>query len=164
MKAAGDLPNYGISPELQNAYNTSQANAQYGFSPAEKIAYQQEIAHQQNTARQQALDIGGGQLAGTINGVLNGQRLTAANQFAGQDAALKRQNQMYGDNLAQQIQAQKDKATQENINLWNRKQQAYGQQLNAGAQNLTSYLGTVGSLASLLHSFNKEDKDQNNSQ
>lgn len=150
LNNAGNMPNYGISPELQNAYNTSQANARHGFSPAERIAYQQEIAHQQNTARQQALDIGGGQLSGTINGVLNGQRLTAANQFAGQDAALKRQNQMYGDNLAQQIQAQKDKATQENINLWNRKQQAYGQQLNAGAQNLTSFLGTVGSLSSLI--------------
>lgn len=150
LNKIGQMPNYSISPELQNSYNQAQQMATQGFTPQERIAYQNDVAQQQNAARRAALDTSGGQLAGTIAGTLGSAKLDSANKFAGQDAALLRQNQQYANSVAQQIQEQKNRAAQQQIDQYNRKQQAYGGQLNAGATNVTGFLSTLGQLAPLL--------------
>ncbi len=127
--------NYSATPEMQSAFSRAQAMSQFGFSPQERAAYRQNKAQDINTQAQRALDIGGGNMARTISKLGQISNLQSENQFAIQDAQLKRQNIRYADSLASQLQGQKNMATGAGINQYNQAQQAYG---NAYAQNQTN--------------------------
>lgn len=143
----GDLPAYQTSPELQDAYNSAKGAVATGYTSAEKAAYGQGIAGQQATAQRNAIDSSGGQLSGAIGGILNAQRLSAQNKFSADDAQLQRNqtniNNQRTDSLAGQLQAEKNMQTQNLVNQYNLKQQAYGGALSSGAGNFTSSLGSL---------------------
>lgn len=142
--------NYGVSPELQAAYARAQDMARYGFTPTEKAVFRQNTAQNINTQAQRALDVGGGNLARTISKLGQISNLQAQNQFAGQDAALHRQNIHYADTLARALQSQKNMATGADIQQFNRANQAFG---NAYAQNQTNENQLISQLPYLAAQF-----------
>lgn len=139
--------NFSVSPELQGAYQRAQAMSQFGFSPAEKASFRQNKAQDINTQAQRALDIGGGNMARTISKLGQISNLQSENQFAAQDAAIKRQNIKYADSLAGALQGEKNRATGAGIDQYNRAQTAYG---NAYAQNQTNENQLIGQLPYLI--------------
>lgn len=146
--AALQHTNYTVSPELQSAYARAQQMSQYGYTPQEKAAHQQQQAQLLNTQSQRALDIGGGNLARTISRMGQIANLGANNQFAMQDAQLHRGNIRYADSLAQHIQQQKNLGTGEDISQFNMSNRAYGNAAMQQQQNEYQLLNNVANLAS----------------
>src|SRR3990167_9019833 len=91
------LDNYDVSPEMQNAYSRAERMSAYGFAPEEKTQFNQQLARQNNSIARSALDMSGGNMGSAINSVLQANNTSAINQFAGQDAGLRRDNMRYAD-------------------------------------------------------------------
>lgn len=131
-------PNFGITPEQRASYDQAKVNAQYGYSPAQRGAFENTISSSQNAAYQKAVDISGGQQNNAISGILRANRLGAYNQFASQDAALKLQNQQYADRMGRDITQQRNMATNQDIQNRIRTEDAWGGALQSGLTNLAS--------------------------
>lgn len=156
-------PNYTVSPELRNAYNQAQSMSNQGFSSGEKAGYQNNINQQNALSYHNALQSGGGSLANDISAGINSGNVNAQNQFAINDAQLRRQNMAYAGSLAGQIQSQNNLVTQGLIkqretaqNQWASAQQAGLQSIvnsatagfsNFGKGGYSGLLSTAGSLA-----------------
>lgn len=152
------LPKYNITPEQLAAqqragqsYQRAQGLALGGYTPAEKAAYQQNLAKANNTALYNARNVGGGQSSSAINGALGSQNLNALLNFASSDAALNRQNIRYADQAGQYLdqtgqQITNQKNLQTNIDIQRRlmQEQALGKALSEGRTN------TANSSAQLL--------------
>lgn len=138
--AGQPMPQYLMSPEQQQYYNTVQQRSQYGFDPNEKAAFQQNVAQQQNTGYQQAVQQSGGNLAQAISAGLGQQKLGAFNQFAGQDAALHRQNIGDWGQAAGQMQQQQNLINQQQIQRRTQLEQAYGGAMHQGLTNIAGGL------------------------
>lgn len=141
------MPQYSISPEMQSYYNTVQKRSNYGYDPSEKAAFKQNVAQQQNTGFNQAVNMSGGNLAQALNVGFKAQGLNAFNQFAAQDAALHRQNINQWGGAASQMQGQQNLINQQKISQRNMLEQAYGQALRSGLYNVTSGLGSALGMA-----------------
>lgn len=86
------IPQYEVNPAVARLYsmaNREIANPQ-GFMPAERAAYQANMARGLNTQFANARSMAGGSMSRALSGVLSGNQLAGYNQFAGQDAALAR--------------------------------------------------------------------------
>lgn len=144
------MPKFGIAPEAQAAYDTAKQQAQYGYAPEQKAAFQQDISRASNTRFQRGVDMAGGNLAGAINAGINSSNLGALNQFASQDAQLQQQKQRYVGQLAGGFQSAQDRQTNLELQRRNAIEQAYGGALKAGLNNaigslnLTQALGGFG--------------------
>ena len=158
------LSNYNMSPEIQSSYNRAEGLTNRGYTPEEEAAFKQNIAENRNAAYRNATDMSGGSLSGAISGVLNAQKLGAYNQFAAEDAALKRRNIQYADSLARALQAQQNMHVQgireyESM-LYQRRlmtEQALAAAKSQGMQNIANStyvqqpsMGNVASLATAL--------------
>jgi hypothetical protein len=135
-------PDYSTSPEMQNAYNRAQAMSSQGFTSQENAGFNQDLAMQNNAQQQNAIDIGGGNLASTIGAGLQSNNIQAINQRAGQGAQLKRSNIQYADQLAGQLQSQQNLINQQKIARRQMLEGAYGQ---ASAQASENIWGAVDS-------------------
>jgi hypothetical protein len=134
---------YEITPEMQDSYGRAQQMAQSGFTGAEQAAFQQNMAQNQNAAFQNASQMAGGGMGRAISGGLLSNRLGALNQFAGQDAALMRQNVRYADQRGDTISGQRNRQTAEDINYRNMQERAIGESLKAGTTNLASGINST---------------------
>jgi hypothetical protein len=65
--------------------------AQRGYTPQEEGAFKNNLATNQNTAYNNAINQSGGNLAQAINAGLQSQNIGALNQFAANDAAFPKQ-------------------------------------------------------------------------
>ena len=135
--------NYGVSPELRGAYDRAQQMSRFGYTPQEKAALRQNVAQDINTNQQRALDQGGGNLARTISRMGSIANVQSENQMAMGDAQLNRQNIHYADSLAGQIQGINNMTTGEDINQYNRAQQAYGQAAAQQQENIYRAMGNA---------------------
>lgn len=149
LKALGaqKYPEYGISPEMQNAYQRAEAMSKYGYSPEEQAQFEQQLARNQSGTFQQATDMSGGNLSSAIGGVLQANQTDAINKFAAGGADLKRQNIQYADTLAQRLQSQRNLQTQSAIARRQMLEQAYGQAKSSALGNITSAFSGAGALA-----------------
>lgn len=77
--------------------------AQYGFSPEEKAAYQQQLSRSQNTGYQQSVARAPGLSQQILSGI-NYTNIGAQGDFASRDAALHRQNIAYSDKFSAYLQ------------------------------------------------------------
>ena len=139
-------PEYQVSPELQGAYSRAQGMAKQGFSAEETAARNQDVARSQTAQARSAVDMGGGNMARTINAGLQGSQIQGINQFAAQGAQLKRQNIRYADDLASALQQQKNIGTQAAIQKRVGLEQAYGGSL---AQANENFYGAVNDASSI---------------
>ncbi len=132
---------YNISPAVLNAEAIAKANAQHGFSGAERESFLQTI--QRNNARKYHLATMrmGNNIAGTVQGAINNSLDSSYNQFATDDARLQRNNQQYADTFANEHQQIDNMNKTKDINHQQQKINAAGQAINAGINNLA--LGTL---------------------
>lgn len=144
LSQMGDSPNYSVSGELKNSYNRAESMADTGLTPEEMAASQGRVTRSNNTAYQNGVDMSGGNLAGALKSAVNAQNLNAANDLSAMDAQMRRQNMQYADNLGLQVQQQKNMATQNDIDQYNKKQQAYGQAGQSGLKGIANYINLLG--------------------
>lgn len=126
--------------EMKAARERARQMAQSGFTPQEKAAFKQSLAASGNTAFRRAVDIGGGNLSAAIRAGINSQQLGAQNQFASQDAQLRRQNIGMSNSLEQGYQGLKNTQVAQNNALAQQQNQAASQSVNSGMSNLGSAL------------------------
>lgn len=154
LSKMGDAPNYEINPELQTAYNTAMEYAKQGLDPAEMALAKGMNTRQLNTAQKNAINIGGGRVSGAVAAGLNGLDLQGSTYLAAADAKTKLQNRREAQALALDMQNQRNKIRQEQIDQYNRKQAAYGGAVAAGSGNIAGGINsipqTISSLAPLL--------------
>lgn len=143
---------YSIAPEQQKAYDESYKMSKMGYTPQEKTSWKQNIAQSNNTAYRQGLNMAGGNMAQALSAGLASQNIGAVNQFAGQDAALNRQNISSWQRQAGAMQNQRNLMDQLKIADNREMKRAYGMAMQRGLQNmasasstaLSSYSGSVG--------------------
>lgn len=182
----GKKPKYTVSPELQQAYDRSQTMATMGFTPQEEAAYQQNVARNMATQQQRASDLAGGNLAMAMGGMNAANQLASQNQLATADAQLMRQNIQNAQQMALQMQQQKNLATQAAINQrmmteqslggamqqglnnlvgginYNQAMNFYGDQVGGGANNATTFTsGSFSDNQNPLSSFFSQINNQN---
>jgi len=133
---------YKPTAELEQQKRDVEAarkRAEYGFSPQELGARQQQVAQAQRTAYQRARESGLSGAGQAMLAALGSQRLQALNEMAIQDARLREQKAQYADSsqrsLAQQYQALANAQTAQDIRYRTMQEQAYGQALRTGVEN-----------------------------
>ncbi len=134
------MPQYLASAQLNTAYNRANKMAEMGYTPEEIAAFHNNLSQSNNTVYQNAIQQGGGNLAGAINAGIQSQNIGALNNFAGQDAALKRSNMQYANSFAPQFQNIQDENTRTALQQRMMREQALGGAANAGLTNLTGAL------------------------
>ncbi len=139
-----EMPQYTMSPESRNYYDTVRQQAQGGFSNAETAAFKQNLAQQQNAGYQQAIQQSGGNLGQALSTGLQAQNIGALNQFAGQDAQLHRQNIAQLGAATGDVQGQYNLINQQKIQRRTMLEQAYGQAMQAGLSNMYGGLQAGG--------------------
>jgi hypothetical protein len=130
---------YEVSPELQAAYNRAQQNANTGYSASERAQYLGDLAATNNMKYRMALGQGGLNNSQAISAAINSGNIHALNQFAANDANLRRQNQRYADQFANQFQSIKNQNTNLNWQNYYKKAQAWGGALQAGLNNMSLF-------------------------
>ncbi len=141
-----EYPEFAEDPRMTSAYNRAQEMARFGFQPEERAAFRQDLAQSQGATFQKAIDTAGGQGAGAIAGMLQGQETKAINRFAAEGAQLKRSNIRHADQLAQQLQSQKNLQTQNLIARRQMLEQGYGAAKSSALENITGAFSGVGAL------------------
>lgn len=126
--------------EMKAARARAREMAKSGFTPEEKAAFKQSLAASGNTAFRRAVDMGGGNLAAAIRAGINSQQLGAQNQFAGQDAQLKRSNIAQSNSLEQGYQALKNQQVAQQNQLAQQQNAAASQSINSGMGNMVGAL------------------------
>ncbi len=149
---------YSVAPELQSAYTSAQKMATRGFAPEQKASFRQNIAEDINTTSRRALDQAGGNLGRVVNKIGNINMGKAENQFATQDAMLKDQHIKYANVLANQIQHQRNLKTQTDIHHDLLLENALGQGLRTGINNM----GNAANFAALMLSGKNKPQGQQN--
>jgi len=91
----GDRPSYTEDPNFARSAGRAETMAQMGFTPQERAAFQGDLASAQATDYQRGMDVSGGNMAQALLGMNTSRATGALNRFAGQDAALRRQNIQY---------------------------------------------------------------------
>jgi hypothetical protein len=140
---------------------TARKRAQYGFTPEELAARQQQVSQAQRTAYQRGRESGMGGQSQAMLAALGSQRLGALNEMAITDARLREQKAQYADSsqrsLAQQYQSLANQQTAQDINYRLMQERAYGQAMQQGLENKYGAFSSVGatmqglgSLTSLL--------------
>lgn len=139
-------PEFTTSPEMLNAYNRAEAMSKYGYSPEERAQFDQQLARNEQSQRQSAIDMSGGNLSSAVGSVLQANQTDAINKFAAGGAELKRSNIRYADSLAEQLQRQKNLQTQNTIARRQMLEQAYGQAKSSALGNITGAFSSVAAI------------------
>jgi len=100
------------------------------------------------------MDVSGGNMAQALLGMNTSRATGALNRFAGQDAALRRQNIQYADSFSRERQARRDAQTRLDTQYRMAEEQAIGSAIQSGLtgiagafnfnQAMGSYLGNGG--------------------
>jgi hypothetical protein len=126
----------------------ARKRAEYGFSPEELAARQQQVSQAQRTAYQRGRESGMGGQSQAMLAALGSQRLGALNEMAITDARLREQKAQYADtaqrSLAQQYQSLANQQTAQDINYRLMQERAYGQAMQQGLENKYGAFSTLG--------------------
>jgi len=127
---------YQATPQTRNILGVAGANAQHGYTEAEKAAFLQQVASNTAKAYRLGMSRAGNSMSNAIgasNQIANGQ---AFNQFAAQDANQQRQNQGIYNNLVGQDQSRANMNTQYAMHNNQMAQHAFGQAQQQGVNNI----------------------------
>jgi len=137
---------YNITPEQQQSYGRAQKDAMSGYSAQERAAYLSNMASRNNAGYSRALKFGGNGLAGAIQAGVNYGNSKALNDFAANDAQLRRSNVRYADNRGDVISGQRNRDTQLKNQEYNQAAQAYGGAIKAGKENVFNAVNLFSAL------------------
>jgi len=127
---------YNITPEQQQSYGRAQKDAMSGYSAQERAAYLSNMASRNNAGYSRALKFGGNGLSGAIQAGVNYGNSKALNDFAANDAQLRRSNVRYADSRGDVISGQRNRQTQLKNQEYNQAAAAYGGAIKAGKENV----------------------------
>lgn len=127
---------YNVTPEQQQSYDRAQKDAMSGYSAQERAAYLSNMASRNNAGYSRALKFGGNGLAGAIQAGVNYGNSKNLNEFAANDAQLRRSNIRYADNRGDVISGQRNRQTQLKNQEYNQAAAAYGSAIKAGKENV----------------------------
>jgi len=137
---------YNITPEQQQSYGRAQKDAMSGYSAQERAAYLSNMASRNNAGYSRALKFGGNGLAGAIQAGVNYGNSKALNDFAANDAQLRRSNVRYADSRGDVISGQRNRDTQLKNQEYNQAAQAYGGAIKAGKENVFNAVNLFSAL------------------
>lgn len=137
---------YNVTPEQQQSYDRAQKDAMSGYSAQERAAYLSNLASRNNAGYSRALKFGGNGLAGAIQAGVNYGNSKALNDFAANDAQLRRSNIRYADSRGDVISGQRNRNTQLQNQEYNQAAQAYGGAIKAGKENVFNSLNLFSAL------------------
>jgi HAMP domain-containing protein len=152
---ANPISPYAVTPEMQQYYSQALGESRnpMGVSPAERLAFNQNLAKQTNTQFNNAISIGGGNAARSIRGALNAASLGQINQFASFDAGLRRSNRQsalsrlgMATNQYQNIRTMNDQA---NIQA----QGALGNAMRIQDENIARGLSSISDFALTAYGY-----------
>lgn len=124
---------YTVSPELMSYYNMARRRADEGYSAEERAAFEQQLARQGTAANRMFQNMG---LAGAGSAAASIMGIDALNQFAANDANIRRQNFSLLGQVAGDIQSVKNMETSRAQQQYNLESQALGQGIQAGIGNI----------------------------
>ena len=146
-----EMARYKPTAELEQQkmdVTAARKRAEYGFSPEELAARQQQVSQAQRTAYQRGRESGMGGQSQAMLAALGSQRLGALNEMAITDARLREQKAQYADtaqrSLAQQYQSLANQQTAQDINYRLMQERAYGQAMQQGLENKYGAFSTLG--------------------
>lgn len=153
------MARYNITPEQTRSYNRAENMANVGFTGAEKAAFNQQVASSQNRAFRNALNVGGGNAARGISGALGASRLSALNNFAANDASLKRRNVAYADQVGRGLTNQRNTQTAQDIAYRMELERTLGRARSLGIENIANAMGGQALMASARNNNNATEYD-----
>jgi hypothetical protein len=130
---------YSLDPKIQAAIGESESAARYGLSDTQLAAARQSQSQNVNSAMYNARNTSAGSGSRAVFGALQGMNMNAGNQLAMSDFNAQQGKIRYRDQMYGQIQTIRDRNTAQDIDTYNRKQQAYGGALQSGLTNMSSY-------------------------
>jgi hypothetical protein len=136
LAKAGQRPIDTISPDVQDSFNKAKAAAEYGYSPQEMAALEQQNLSALNRQREAArMYAGGGANAYQAERQAIGESFGRGLQSAIASKQLQMSKQSYADQLAAQKGELSRRLFQDNLTAWNQNQQTGAELVNAGLTN-----------------------------
>jgi len=140
LAETGKRPKGQIDPDFQNSVNQAQVNAQYGFTPEEKAILDSKNLNALRAGQGAAQNFSGGSASTAYNLTRD-----AANSYYGRglqsalaNKNLEMQKKLYADQLVGQKANMNRQLFEDNLNAWTQNQQAGGNLVSAGLQNLVA--------------------------
>jgi hypothetical protein len=143
------IPQYGATADLQGAKDRAGERARRGFTTQQVGAFQQDLARTLNTDFQNSVNQSGGNLATALSARNMGARLRTLNSFAAANAAQQAQNIAQDNALISQMQSIKNMNDQYAIQRRQAQEQAAGEAIKTGTENLASSFD-LGQAAKML--------------
>ncbi len=128
----GRRPRFTEDPRFTQAAGRAEYMAGMGYTPQERAAFQSDIAAQTAGDYRRGIDMSGGNMARALGGISTARTMGAFNRFAGQDAALRRQNIQYADQFSRERQRRMDMQTRADMEQYDAEQRALGQAMSSG--------------------------------
>jgi hypothetical protein len=150
-----------LTPEMQQALTRANQMAKQGYSQQEVANYMQTVQRMQNQRYRMGVTKGGQNLSNAVTAASNFGNLGQANQFAAGDAQLRRSNIRYADTLAGRTQQIADANNARHWQLWNQKEQAYGNLMQQGMNNSIQGAGNINYGNRTINDPNKIDSTFN---
>ena len=171
----GRRPSFTEDPRFTQAASRAEYMAGMGYTPQERAAFQSDIAAQTAGDYRRGIDMSGGNMARALGGISTARTMGAFNRFAGQDAALRRQNIQYADQFSRERQRRMDMQTRADMQQYDAAQQAVGKAMSSGltglaeagnfaaGMNYSQNVGMMGNVAGDIAKTQEEMKglDQN---
>jgi len=140
LAETGKRPKGQIDPDFQNSVNQAQVNAQFGFTPEEQALLDSKNLNALRAGQGAAQNFSGGSSSTAYN-----MTRDAANQYYGRGLSsalanknLEMQKKLYADQLVGQKADMNRQLFQDNLTAWTQNQQAGGNLVSAGLQNLVA--------------------------
>jgi hypothetical protein len=128
----GRRPRFAEDPRFAQAAGRAEYMAGMGYTPQERAAFQSDVAAQTAGDYRRGIDMSGGNMARALGGISTARTMGAYNRFAGQDAALRRQNIQYADQFSRERQRRADMQTRADMEQYDAEQRALGQAMSSG--------------------------------
>ena len=128
----GRRPRFTEDPRFAQAAGRAEYMAGMGYTPQERAAFQSDVAAQTAGDYRRGIDMSGGNMARALGGISTARTMGAYNRFAGQDAALRRQNINYADQFSRERQRRADMQTRSEMEQYDAEQRALGQAMSSG--------------------------------
>lgn len=159
IKQLGARKGFEISPEMQRSYSDALREAEFGYSSAEKSAFQQRIAQNRDTILNRGQMVGGRGIAQALNAAVLSNQIGAELDFASSDAALRRSKRQYADQRGDVISNQRNRIDADRLSYREAVERALGGASSQGRTNIVEGLSEVPYAAASARYFSNPNEN-----
>lgn len=134
LNAMEDRPEIGVASETKDWASTLKARTGYGLSSSQRDSVWNDINRGENASFRRAMSVGNGQ-SSAIMASLNANNLRARMGVGKLDADLQQQHVRDYTPMVGQLQQVRTMNDRSKIGDWDRRAQAYGEEVKMGMQN-----------------------------